>query len=170
MQAELLVVVDFGLAGSIDGEAGLEGLEVFGRRLDEHIEHEVSLPSNLHNEADGDASVLVGTAEGVDNEEFFVAEFAGCEPFDSLPYVFVHRVVVIGILRSVPPNSIFGVGIHYDVFVFGRASGIDACHYVDCIELGELAFVVAGEGGVHLHLEQLLIRGVVMDFLHAGNA
>ena len=59
VQAEFLVVVDFGFRGGVDGEVRLELSQFLSRGLDEHIEHEMGLPSHFHDEAHGHARVLV---------------------------------------------------------------------------------------------------------------
>ena len=127
------------------------------------------LPGNFHDETHGNAGVLVGAAEGIDNIELFVGEFLYGKVFHLTPHFFAHGVVVVFILFGSPPYGILRVGIHDNVFVFGGTAGVDAGHDVDGIELGELAFVVAGEAGVHLHLKQFLEGGIVVYVLYAGD-
>ena len=145
VETQLLVVLYFGLAGGVDGEIGLEVLQLLLGRFDEHVADKMSLPCHLHDEAHGHAGVLVGTAESVDHIELFVAQFLLGQVFHLSPHLFAHRVVVVLILGCRPPNGILGILVHHDVFVFGRAAGVDTGHHVDGIQFGQLAFVIASQ-------------------------
>ena len=169
-QAQLGVVLALGKRGVVDHEVGLEGLELLSGGLDEHILDEVGLPCDLHDEADGHAGVLVGAAEGVDHIELLVAQLLDGELLDFLPDVLAHGVVVVLIALGGPPDGVLGGLVHDDIFVFGGTAGEDAGHNVDRVELGEHALLIPGERGIHLSLEQILIRGIVHDFRRAGDA
>jgi len=79
-------------------------------------------------------------------------------------------VVVVLVALGGPPHGVFRVLVHDDVFVLGRASGVDARHHVDGVEFGQHALVVACQGGVHLVLEELFVARVIVNFLCAGDA
>ena len=72
-------------------------------------------------------------------------------------------MVVVGVLRGVPPYGVLGVLVHYDVFVLGRTAGVDAGHYVDCTKLGHLTFVVAFEFGPGLLVVEDFVGGIVKN-------
>ncbi len=164
VEAELLVVVYLGLGGGVDHEVGLEALQFLSGGLDEHVLYEVSLPCNFHDEADCHAGVLVGAAESVHNEEPLAGELLLSQVLYDSPGVFCHGVVVVGILRSGPPDGVLGVLVHYYVFILGGSAGVDTCHYVDSVQLCELSYIVACEAFLHFFLEEELVGGVV-DYL-----
>ncbi len=170
VEAQFLVVLHLGLAGGIDGEARREALQLLLGGFDEHVAHEVGLPGHLHDETHGDAGVLVGTAEGVDHEEFLVAELLLGKVFHLGPHSLAHRMIVVLVLLRGPPDSVLRILVHDDIFVFGRTAGVDAGHHVDSTKFSELTLVVASQAGVHFHFEEFLVRGVVVDSFHAGDA
>ncbi len=170
VQAEFLVVVDLGFRGGVDGEVGLEVGQFLSRGLDEHVEHEMGLPCHFHDETDGHAGILVGAAEGIHHIKVLAAELLLGEVFHLCPNFFAHRVVVVFVAFGGPPNGVLRLGVHHDVFVLGRATGVDARHHVNCVEFGQNAFVVTRQGGVHLVLEELFVARVIVNFLCAGDA
>ena len=170
VKTQLLIVVDFGFAGGVDCETGFEILEFLGCGLDEHIGHEMSLPCDFHDETHSDPGILVGTAKCVDDKELLAAEFFLGKVFHLGPDGFAHRMVVVFVLVRSPPNGVFRVFVHDDIFILGRTSGVDAGHDVNGIKFSELTFIVAGERRIHLHFEQFLIRGIVVNFFYTGYA
>ena len=165
VEAEFLIVVNLSLGSGIDGEVGGEVLEFLFGGNDEHVLYEVSLPSHFHDEADSHAGVFVGTAESIDYKKFLAGEFLLGEIFNDSPGALGHGVVVVLVLGGGPPDGVLGVLVHDNVFVFGRAAGVDTGHDVHSVELGELAFIEAGEGGVGLEFEEIFVRRVVVDGL-----
>ena len=170
VEAEFLVVGQFGLGGVVDDEVGLEVLEVLGGGADEHIGHEVSLPCHFHDEADGHAGVLVCAAETVDNEEGLVREFFDCEFLACFPGLFGSGLVIVLVFFGCPPDGVLGCFVEYDEFVFGRAAGVNAGHHVYCAEFCDDAFLVAFQGGEGLEFEQFVVTGVVEYFLDVLDA
>ena len=79
-------------------------------------------------------------------------------------------MVVVLVLVGGPPHGVLGVFVHDDVLVFGGTAGVDAGHHVDGVQLGDLADFVAGEAGLGLLLEQLLIGRIVDNLGGTGNA
>ena len=169
VEAELLVVDDLRLGGGVDHEVGLEGLKLFLAGLDEHVAHEVGLPGDLHDEADGHAGVGVGAAVSVDHEEALVAQLLHRDILDLGPDLLGHGVVVILITVGGPPHGVAGVLVHDDVLVLGRAAGVYAGHDVDGVELGQLADVIAFQLGLGLFREKELVGRVVDDLGAAGD-
>ena len=162
-ETQLGVVVHLGLGGAVDHEVRLEVEFGLVLRADEHVGHEVGLPGHLHDETDLHAGILVGAAEAVHNEEALAAELLESEVLDFFPDLLGHLVVVVRIIRGVPPHGVLGVLVHHDVLVLGGASGIDAGHYVDGAELGHLTFVIALETGLGLLVVEDFVGRVVED-------
>ena len=79
-------------------------------------------------------------------------------------------MVVVRILRSVPPYGVLRSLVHNDVLVLRRTSGVDTCHDVDCTELGLLTFLITGEFRSCLLIEENFIRWVVKDFFYTFNS
>ena len=131
----------------------------------------MGLPGNFHDEADGHAGVLVGAAEGVhDVEALVAAKLLLGQVAHDFPGLLGHGMVVVLVALGGPPDGVLGVLVHDDVLVLGGTAGVDAGHDVHGAQLGLNTHVIAGEGGVHLGLVQVLVGGVVDDFGGAGNA
>ena len=171
VQTHLLPVGVGGLAGVQHHEVGLEIGQFLLGGADEHVLHEMGLPSHLRHEADLHAGVLVGAAVSVHHidllaRELFLAEFA--EVFPGLVVDgFVVGALLVGV---VPPNVVFRVLVHDDVFVFGRAAGEYAGIDREGARLGQVGLLIARQCGVGLMLVQLVVRQVVIDFNGVLNA
>lgn len=85
---------------------------------------------------------LVGTAESIDHIEVLVAEGVLGNAFHGSPNFLAHRVIIILIGIGSPPNGVFRVFVHDDVFVLRRTASVNAGHHVDGIEFGQHAFVI----------------------------
>ncbi len=127
------------------------------------------LPGHFHNEADLHPGVLVRAAETVHHEEPLAGELLDGEGLELFPYFLGELVVVVRILRSVPPYGVLGVLVHHNVLVLRRTSGIDAGHYIDRAELGHLTFVVTFKLRLGLFVVENLVGGVVKDFRGSFN-
>ena len=125
------------------------------------------LPGHLHDEAYLHAGVLVGPAEAIDNEKPLSGELLLGGLLHNLPNLLGHRVVVVRVLRGVPPNSVLGVLVHNDVLVLRRTSGVDAGHHVDGSELGHVTFLIALKLRLCLLVVENFVSRIVKDFLHA---
>ena len=169
VEAEFLVVVHLGLAGGVYGEVGREGFQLILSGFDKHVSHKVSLPSHFHNEAYSHAGVFVGTAESVNHKEVLVGEFFLGKVSHLAPHLFAHGVVVVFVFVGSPPNGVFGVLVHDNVFVFGRTTGVDAGHHVDGVQFGQLAFIVTGQRGIHLHLEKFFVGRIIVNLVSSGD-
>ena len=170
VEAEFLVVLYLCLAGIVDDEVGFELLEFLSCGLDEHVLHEVCLPCYFYDEAYCEACCFVGTAECVNDVEFLAGEFLDGDVLDLCPDLFAHGVVVVLVLFCCPPYFVLALCILHDVLVLGAASGVDAGHYVHCVEFGVLAFIEAGQTSLCLFLEEELIGGVVGNHGATGDA
>ena len=106
VQTELLVVLDLSLGSVVNNEVRLKALELLSGGLDEHVLNEVSLPSDLHDEAYSHAGVLVRAAESVYDIELLAAELVESELLAGFPCFFGSGVVIVGILGSSPPNGV----------------------------------------------------------------
>ena len=163
VHAHLFVVLNLGLGSVVNDEIGLIGLKLFRCGLDEHVLDEVCLPCDLNDEADCHAGVLVGAAECIYDIELLAGELFPCDVLEDRPVLLGERVVVVGILGCCPPDSVLGVLVHDDIFVFRRTAGEDTGHDVDCVELCELAFLIAFKRRIHLSFKQSFIAGIVDD-------
>ncbi len=130
----------------------------------------MSLPSNLHDEANSHAGILVSAAESIHNEESLSAELLLCDILNGSPNILAHRMVVVLILIARPPYGVLGILIHNDVLVFGGTSGVDTGHYVNRTKLGLHTNLIAGEILLGLFLIQHLIGGIVNNLGGSGDA
>ena len=128
------------------------------------------LPGNLDDEANGHTRILVCAAECVDDEQSLVGEFFYGDIFDCFPRLLRCGMVVVFILVGSPPNGVFGVVVHNDKFVLGRATCINARHNVDSAEFADLSFFVAFESRICFLLEKHLVGRIVDHFGSAGDA
>ena len=170
VQAQLLVILHLGLGGVVADEIGLEAGQFLSSGLDEHVLHEVGLPSHFHDEADGHAGVVVGAAEDVHDIELLAGELLQSQLLAGVPGFLGSGLVVVLELVGSPPHGVLAGIIHDDELVLGRAAGVDAGHDVDGAQLTQLALLIAFERGVHLGLKQGLVRGIVDNLSYAGDA
>ena len=170
VQPQLLVVGELGLGSVVGDEIGLEVLQLLLGGGDEHVLDEVGLPCHLHDEADGHAGVRVGAAEHVHHVELLVGQLLDGQVLAGLPGLLGGGLVVVLELVRGPPDGVLGVLVHDDELILRGAAGVDAGHDVDCAQLSQLTLLKALQAGVHLRLEELLVGGVVDDFLDTGNA
>ena len=170
VQAQLLVVLNLSLGSVVNNEVRLKISQLLSGGLDKHVGDKVCLPGHLHDEADSHAGVLVGAAEGIDNEQALVAQLLLGDVLNGSPSGLGHGVVVVLVLVAGPPNGVLGVLVHDDVLVLGGAAGVNAGHDIDSAQLGDLALLVAGQVRLGLLSEQNIIRGVMHDLGRAGNA
>ena len=170
VQAQLLVVLDLSLGSVVNNEVRLKISQLLSGGLDKHVGDKVCLPGHLHDEADSHAGVLVGAAEGIDNEQALVAQLLLGDVLNGSPSGLGHGVVVVLVLVAGPPNGVLGVLVHDDVLVLGGAAGVNAGHNIDGAQLADLALLVAGQVRLGLLCEQSIIRGVMHDLGRAGNA
>ena len=136
---------------------------------DEHVLYEMCLPCHLHDEADLLTGVLVGAAEGIHHVELLAGKLLGSEVLEDFPGLLGHGLVVILVCIRSPPYGVLGGLVHYEKFIFRRASGVDTGHYVYGTELCQLSFLITGERGIHLSLVEIIVRGVVDDFGSSGD-
>jgi len=169
VQTQLLEVLDLGLGSVVDNEVRLEVLQLFLGGTDEHVGDEVCLPCHFHDEADGHTGVGVRAAESVNHVQLLVAQLLDGQILDGSPGGLGHGMVVVLVAVGGPPHGVLGVGVHNDVLVFGGTAGVNAGHDVHSAQLGQLTLFIAGESGIHLGVEQRLIRGVVDDLSRTGD-
>ena len=99
------------------------------------------LPCNFHDEADAHARISICTAEAVDNIQLLVGQFIDSKILAYSPCLFCSYMVIVRIFRSCPPDSVLGILIHNDEFIFRRTAGVDTCHNIDSAKLCELTFI-----------------------------
>ena len=104
VQAQLLVVLDLGLGCVVNNEIRLEVCQLLSGGLDEHVGHEVCLPGHFHDETNGHAGVLVGTAEGIDHVQALVGQLLLCDLLDGIPGFLRSGVVVVLVCVAGPPT------------------------------------------------------------------
>ena len=170
VQTQLLVVLDLGLAGVVDHEVGLLVKLSLVLGTDEHVGHEVCLPSHLHDEADLHAGVLVRAAEAVDDIELLARELLLSQLLEGVPRLDRGGLVVVLVVVAGPPHGVARLVVHDDEFVLGRAAGEHAGHHVDGAEFGLDSTIITLETGLGLFVEQYLVRGVVEHLGHTGDA
>ena len=121
--------------------------------------------------ADSHTGVGVGAAEQVHNIQLLGAgQLLQSQFLTGLPSLNGSRLVIVSELLGGPPNGVLGGLIHNDELVFGGTAGVDTGHNVDGAQLSQLTLVIAFQGGIHLSLEQLLVRRVVDDLGSTGDA
>ena len=128
------------------------------------------LPCHFHNEADSHAGVFICAAESIHHIKVLAGELLNSYFLYLGPHLFTHRVVVVLVAFSGPPNLIVALRVVHNIFVFGRTAGIDTRHHIDGIQFGEFTLVKTGQGRIHLGFEKLFVRRVVNDFTDIGNA
>ena len=106
VQAELPIIFKLRLRGIVDDEVRLEILKLLLRRIDEHIRDEVSLPGDLHDEADRHPRLLAGTAEGVHDEESLSGKLPLRKSLRTPPGLLRRRMVVVRIALAGPPDRV----------------------------------------------------------------
>ena len=169
-ESQLLVVLNLRLGSVVDDEVRLEVLQLFFRRSDEHILDEMSLPCNLDDEADCHAGILVCAAETIDDEQSLSGQLLLRDLLDSLPGLLAHRMVIIRILRGIPPYSVLGLCVLDDVLVFRRTSGEDTSLDVNRAKFTLHAFLKTGKSRLGLLLKEQLVGRVVNNLLDILNA
>ena len=127
----------------------------------------MSLPGYLHDEANGHAGFLVGTAEAINHKEALVGELLLGQLLDSGPSLLRSGLVVVLIFVARPPHRVLGVFVHDDELVLGRTASVDTGHHVYGTEFRFLTYLEAFETCLGLFFKELLVGGVVYDL---GNA
>ena len=117
----------------------------------------MSLPCHLHNESDGHARILVGTAESIYNIELLAGQFVDCNFLNRFPGLNACRMVVVLIFIGCPPYSVSGIFVHDNKLVFRGTSCINTGHYVYCTQFADLSLVKALQICLGLCLKQILI-------------
>ena len=130
----------------------------------------MGLPCDFHDEADGHAGILIGTAEHITYIKLLAGQFVFCQLLDFCPDLRGHRVVVIFVTFGGPPYGVLGGLVHDDVFILGGAAGINSGHDIDGTELGQHALVITLKRGIHFILKELLVPGVINNLGSTGNA
>ncbi len=171
IQAQLLVVFDLGFRGVQHDEVGLAvGGQFLGRGADEHVGHEMSLPSHLHDETDLEPAVFVGAAERVHDEEAFARKLLVGDALEHLPALLRNGFVIVLVFVRSPPDRVARHVVHHEELVFGRTARIDAGHDVHGSHVGLLTLFEAFETRFGFFFEQPFVRGIVYDLGHARDA
>ena len=170
VETELLVVLNLCLGSVVYNEIGLEACKLLSGRRDEHVLYEMCLPSNLHNETDCHAGILVRAAEQIHNVKLLAGELIHSQLLASVPSLNGSGLIVVLERIGGPPNGVLGSVVHNDELILGGTSGVDTGHNVHCAKLGYLALLKALKRRISLGLEQLLVRGVVYDLGRAKDA
>ena len=79
----------------------------------------MSLPCYLHDEANFQTAVLVGTAEGIHYIELLAREFLYSKVLEHCPSSLCNGLVVVLVFIRSPPYSILAYLVHYKELVFG---------------------------------------------------
>ena len=171
IQAQFLVVLHLRFRCVQHYEIGFPVVfQLFGGRTDEHVGHEMSLPSHFHNEADFQTRVLISSAKGIHDEQALVRQFLVGQLLERLPALLADGLVVVLVLVRSPPDRIFGGIVQHEEFIFGRTAGINAGHHVHGAHVGNGALLETFQARFGLFLEQLVVRGIVYDLGHTRDA
>ena len=158
VQAHLLPVRVGGLAGIQHHEVGLEVGQFLLRGADEHVLHEMGLPSHLRHEADLHAGVLVGAAVAVHHIHLLAGKLLLAEHPEVLPRLVVDGLVVGTLLVGiVPPHVVFSVLVFHDIFVFGRTAGEDAGIDGKGTRFGQVSLLITRQCGVCFVFVQFVV-------------
>ena len=129
----------------------------------------MSLPGDLHDEADGHAGILVRAAEGIHDEQALVGELLLGDILERRPRFLRGGMVVVLVFVGGPPHGVLGHVVHDDELVFRGAAGVDAGHHVDRAQLADLSLFKALQTRLGLLLEEHLVGRIVDDFRRSGN-
>ena len=171
VESEFLVVLDFGFRGVQHHEIGFAVLlQLLVRRADEHVFHEMRLPGDLHDEADLQTGVLVGSAERVHDEELLVRQLFDSDLFQLLPGLLRHRFVVVLVFGRGPPDGIFGGFVHDEELVFRGTTRVNAGHHVHGTHFGYLTLFITAQALAGLLAVEFVVRRVVDYFRSTRDA
>ena len=132
VQAELFPVLHLSLRCVVNDEVRLL-LEVsLSLRTDEHVGHEVSLPSNLDDEADLHTSVAVCAAVTINNIQLLVRQLFLSNLLHCVPSLLRSTVVIVVILLRIPPYGVVRSSIVNDELILRRTTCVDTGHAVHC--------------------------------------
>ena len=137
VKTQLFVVLNFSLGCVVNNEIWLKVLKFLSCWLNEHVCYEVCLPSNLNDETDSHTCIFVSSAECIYYEKSLVGKLFLSKIFNCSPCFLSCRMVIVFVLIGCPPNCVFGVLIHNDIFVFRGTSCVDTCHYIDSTKLAD---------------------------------
>ena len=127
------------------------------------------LPGDFHDKTDRHTGIFIRSAEGIHNKEPFARELILGKLFYGSPDLLAHRMIVIFIAFRGPPDRVFGVFIHDDIFVLRRTAGIYSGHNIDCSEFGKDTFIKAFQFRLHFLFKQEFVGRVMDDFRRTGN-
>ena len=106
VEPEIAEVHDARLCRVVDDKIRLELLEFLLRRTNEHVRDKVSLPGNLHDEANRHARIHIRTAKCVNDKEALVAQLTDRDVAHGVPRLLRRTMVVVLILVGRPPDGI----------------------------------------------------------------
>ena len=127
------------------------------------------LPGYFHNEADGHAGVPVGAAESVHHKQPLTAQLLHSQVFHLCPDVFAHDMVIVGILGCCPPNRVFRIFIHDNVFVLGGTARVNTRHDIHRVQFCKLTLFIPFQTRLHFLFVQEFVRRIVDNLRCAGD-
>lgn len=128
------------------------------------------LPGDLHDEADLQTGVLVGSAERVHDEELLVRQLFDSDLFQLLPGLLRHRFVVVLVFGRGPPDGIFGGFVHDEELVFRGTTRVNAGHHVHGTHFGYLTLFITAQALAGLLAVEFVVRRVVDYFRSTRDA
>lgn len=164
------VFVGWEAAGIVDDPVGVEVLEFFSARADEHVSHEESVVSASADDTDVDPVASIPAGITVDD----VDAVASVKVVDGTFAVDNPGVVVHGLVDGAPPDFIFRRWLLDDSLVAGRAAGLLTGVSAQGTRGGdgsaaledEGIFVEGGDGRVGDDLNSVVVNvGLVVKFL-----
>ena len=129
----------------------------------------MSLPGNLHDEADGHTGVLIRAAERIHDEQALIGELLLGDLLERRPRFLRGGMVVVLVLVGGPPHGILGGIVHDDELVFRGAAGVNASHDVDRAQLADLSLFIALQTRLGLLLEEHFVGRIVDDLSRPGD-
>ena len=130
----------------------------------------MSLPSNLNDETNCHARVLVRAAETINDEEALIGKLFLCDILNSSPSLFRGLVVIVMVCVAIPPNRVMGRLIIDDEFVLRGTAREDTGLNINGTQLRDLTLLVARQTILRLLLEENLVRRIVEDFRYASDS
>ncbi|MNC13519.1 hypothetical protein D3C75_612700 [compost metagenome] len=141
-------------------------MQLFIGWANKHVLHEMRLPGDFGDEANGKAGIGVGAAESINDEQTLTGKLLGDEGFQMLPGLWGDRFVVVlpfAIVR--PPQGVAGGVVTDNVFILRRTAGKDTGVYSDCARVRQYTALVSFQCWIELLLIQRSVIGVIDDVM-----
>ncbi len=141
-------------------------MQLFLGGANEHVLHEMRLPGDFGNKADGKTGISVSAAVSINNKQTLAGKLLGDEGFQLLPGFRGDRFVVVLPFAIIgPPQGVAGGVVTDNVLIFRRAAGKDTGIDSDSTGGRQYTAFVSFQRWVQLFLIQRIVIGVVDDIV-----